>query len=256
TGMLLLVPATQWVLERSSDWRDGYHFQAAVAALLVPIVILMPFRRIAIEHPAPTRTATAGGPSFRAALSTRAFWGLTGVYFWTSAAMFAIAPQIVAYLIEIGFEPLFAASAFGIAGFLSAIGIFGAGWLSDRIGQPRVVSISFALSILGLLLLMALGASPNLILLTAFIVVYGLTTGTRGPIVSSMAARLFAGARLGAIYGAMTAGYGIGAALGAFLGGVLFDLTGGYQAVILYAVACLVGGYSAFLLLPREHRRS
>ncbi len=253
TGVLVIVPATQAVIE-AAGWAAGYRAQALMALCLLPIVWLIPLKRLAREHPAAKRSQLDGTGFFRA-LTERGFWGLTGVYFFTSAAMFAIAPQIVAYLIEIGFEALFAATSFGIAGFISAIGITSAGTLSDRIGHARVVGLSFAMTATGLLLLLALEQAPSVPLLGLFIFVYGLSSGTRGPIVSSMAARLFAGPRLGAIYGAITCGYGFGAALGAFIGGWIYDWTGGYQAIIGYAIVCCALGFAAFQLVPVRDQR-
>jgi MFS family permease len=54
--------------------------------------------------------------------------------------------------------------------------------------------------------------------------------GVRGPIVSSVSARYFAGPRVATIYGIVYASNAVGAALGAYLGGVLHDITGGYRA--------------------------
>jgi MFS family permease len=57
--------------------------------------------------------------------------------------------------------------------------------------------------------------------------------GARGPIVSTIAATLFAGRGLGTIYGTITTGQGLGAAAGSWIAGFLHDLTGGYDAGFL-----------------------
>ena len=69
-------------------------------------------------------------------MRTSAFWGLFAAYLFTSVAAYSVLPHSVAYLVEQGFNPLIAASAFGMTGMLSAVGILAVGWLSDRFGRP------------------------------------------------------------------------------------------------------------------------
>ena len=63
-----------------------------------------------------------------------------------------------------------------------------------------------------------------------FVVLFGIAQGARGPIVSSLCAKLFPGGSLATIYGAIYACMSIGAALGALGSGLLHDLSGGYRA--------------------------
>ena len=66
--------------------------------------------------------------------------------------------------------------------------------------------------------------------------VFGLCMGVRGPIISSICARYFAGSRVATIYGTIFATNALGAAFGSLLGGVLHDLTGGYRAGFATAI--------------------
>jgi predicted MFS family arabinose efflux permease len=54
--------------------------------------------------------------------------------------------------------------------------------------------------------------------------------GFRGPIISAICARSFAGPHVATIYGTIYSSNAIGAAIGSFLGGLLHDLTGGYNS--------------------------
>ena len=72
-----------------------------------------------------------------------AFWALFSTFFFTAVGMFAIAPQIVAYLIEIGFAPLQAATAWGFSGVVLVFGMLGVSALDglidcgfERLRQP------------------------------------------------------------------------------------------------------------------------
>ena len=80
-------------------------------------------------------------------------------------------------------------------------------------------------------LLIALTLAPSWFLLALFVPVFGFCMGVRGPIVSSVSARYFAGPRVATIYGVVYASNAVGAALGAFAGGLLHDLTGGFKCI-------------------------
>jgi MFS family permease len=74
--------------------------------------------------------------------------------------------------------------------------------------------------------------------------------GVRGPIVSSVAARYFAGPRVATIYGLIYASNALGAALGAFVGGLLHDMTGGYRAGLALAIALIAAAAMPFWTVP------
>jgi predicted MFS family arabinose efflux permease len=74
--------------------------------------------------------------------------------------------------------------------------------------------------------------------------------GVRGPIVSSVSARYFAGPRVATIYGVVYASNAVGAALGAFAGGLLHDLTGGYRAGLGMAIVLMLLAAMPFWVVP------
>jgi MFS family permease len=129
---------------------------------------------------------------------------------------------------------------------MSAASVMGSGLISDRFGYRQTVTASFAGTATGIVLLILIEASPSTALLMLFVPVFGLCMGTRGPIVSSVCARHFAGSNVATIYGTIYSSNALGAALGSFMGGLLHDLTGGYQAGIVMAlafVACAVAPF-------------
>ncbi len=119
---------------------------------------------------------------------------------------------------------------------LSSISIMGSGLVADRFGIRRTVTASFGGSATGMLLLLVMTAWPSAWLLALFVPVFGLCMGARGPIVSSICARQFAGARVATIYGTIYACNALGAAFGSFVGGVLHDLSGGYQLGLCFSL--------------------
>src|SRR5207245_9372199 len=110
-----------------------------------------------------------------------AFWALFSTFFFTAVGMYAIAPQVVAYLIDAGFPPLQAATAWGFSGVVLVFGMLGVSALDGLIGRRPSVLLSYAISILGIALLWLLQSSPNLVLLPGFVVCFGILIGSRVP---------------------------------------------------------------------------
>jgi len=241
-GTLLFVPIAQYLVSHY-DWRLAYRVMGGALAVALVVVLLLPWRRFAGGNPEFHRAGgkgTAEGASFRSAIRTPVFWGLCQVFFCTATAMFSVLVQLVAFFIDAGFSPLTAATAYGALGMLSAASVMASGFLSDRFGYRQTVTVSFVGTALGMLLLVAITLAPGTALLAAFVAVFGLCMGVRGPIVSSVGAKYFAGPKVATIYGVIYACNALGAAFGSFMGGVLHDLTGGYRAGLSVALVFVV----------------
>jgi MFS family permease len=241
-GTLLFVPIAQYLVSHY-DWRLAYRVMGGALAVALVVVLLLPWRRFAGGNPEFHRAGgkgTAEGASFRSAIRTPVFWGLCQVFFCTATAMFSVLVQLVAFFIDAGFSPLTAATAYGALGMLSAASVMASGFLSDRFGYRQTVTVSFVGTALGMLVLVAITLAPSTALLAAFVAVFGLCMGVRGPIVSSVGAKYFAGPKVATIYGVIYACNALGAAFGSFMGGVLHDLTGGYRAGLSVALVFVV----------------
>ncbi|WP_315780605.1 MFS transporter [Bradyrhizobium sp. SZCCHNPS1003] len=252
-GVLILLPGSQLLID-AIGWRSTYQaFGAAAFILLVPLALL-PWRLFAAGAPHITRPVADeladDAWTLSRALRHHAFWALFSTFFFTAVGMYAIAPQVVAYLIDAGFAPLQAATAWGFSGVVLLFGMLGVSALDGLIGRRPSVLFSYAVSIAGILMLWALQFSPNIFLLTGFVVCFGSMIGSRGPLLSATAMKIFRGKRLGTIYGTITIGSGLGSALGSWSGGVIHDLTHGYDAVILLALVSVVIGMIPFLVVP------
>jgi predicted MFS family arabinose efflux permease len=248
-GTLLFVPLAQ-ALIGDFGWRTAYRTLGIALLVLLPFALALPWKRFAagsVQHHHEARQRKAGeGWTLRRAARTSLFWGLATVFFCTATAMFSVVVQLVAFLIDAGFAPLTAASAFGLLGLLSAVSIMASGLLSDRFGYRQTVTASFAGTAAGVLVLFMLTINASAALLALFVVLYGLCMGTRGPIVSSISARHFAGPQVATIYGAIYSANALGAAFGALAGGALHDLTGGYRTGFLFALAFLAAAVTPF----------
>ena len=250
-GMLILPPLTQLMLT-STDWRTAHCILGGGVLAMLPLLLLAPLDRITSgsqEWQALRRQATtahAGPWTVATAVRTAGFWGLFAAYLFTSIAAYSVLPHSVAYLIEQGFNPLLAASAFGMTGMLSVFGILGVGWLSDRFGRLRTVTLTYLSTIIGIIALMLISARPSLLLVYAFVLFFGLMQGARGPIIIVLVARLFPGGGVGTIYGTLSLAMGLGAGLGSWSSGLLYEWTGNYMVSFAQAIAAAMTGLAMF----------
>ena len=239
-GGLLFVPTVQALLA-ALDWRTVYQMLGVLMLLAVPVVaLIVPWSIFVHGHPAyrsdHRARAASEGWTVAGAMRTRIYWGMVQVFFCTATAMFTVLVQAVIFLIDIGFSPLAAATAYGLTGMLSVISVSGSGVLSDRFGLRQTATASLVGTAAGVLLLLLMSYGSSTLMLVLFVLVFGLCMGVRGPIVSSIATRHFAGPRVATIYGTIYSSNAIGAAFGSLMGGVLHDLTGGYRTGFVFSL--------------------
>jgi len=248
-GVILWIPITNQLIEMLG-WRETYRTLGIILCVLAVIVYVLPWSKLQLTPlPLSRFGSVLGGRKdghLRAALKTKMFWLLFVIMFITAVAMYLVGPQMVAYLVSVGFDSTVASLAFSINGFLTVFGIAGTGWLARYFGMKRVATISYAMSITAVILLACLTVVPVMALLALAILPLGLSQGARGPIVSVQASQAFSGQGLGAIYGAITMGVGLGGMSGAWLSGVFYDVTGGYVLSYSVSVVCALAGVGLF----------
>lgn len=250
-GSMALAPLAG-VMIAAAGWRSAYGMLGWGLLGVAVLVLLLPWARIGrgVRPAAPRRRSLLPD---RAVLARAPFWGMFVVFFLTSTATYAVQVQVVVYLEEAGYGRLTATFVFGLTAMMSLAGIIGAGWLSDRIGGRLVATVGYTLSIIGILALTALSAGPNPLLLGLFLLCFGGAMGSRGPVVSSLTARLYEG-RVGAVFGLVTIGLGLGGAFGAWVAGWLHEATGDYRAGFAVAIAACLAGIATFWLIPELAR--
>lgn len=256
-GVLAVGPLAQWLIAHVG-WRQSYVLLGLGTLLFLgPLlwfgIIEAPARSARTEAHAPS---PVDGVGISAALRTGAFWGLFLTYFFTPLAVFPVFTHQVAFSVDQGFPRMFVAGIFGLMGFMSSIGRIVFGVVSDRIGRALVVAISFGCTAGGTGALLLLEVWPQEGWLYAYALLFGLGFGARGPIITAMAAELFAGRRFGAIYGVMNLGNGLGAAIGPWFGGVVHDMTGSYRLAFLTAMGFCAVAALCFWVGTRGARRA
>lgn len=263
SGILVIVPLAQGLID-ADGWRAAYRTLAFVVMALLPVLMVLPWQRIAQGDPAimtmrnqlpPDAVASFGsrpsggtsqGWTIASAVRTAEFWLLVQCFFFTACSTYSVVVQTVTFLVDEGYPPLEAAFAFGASGMLSIVGVLTSGWLAARKGFRFTVSLSFAATLVGILALLSFSFVPAGWLVLVYVLAFGLSQGARGPVISTLSARIFARGQVGAIFGAIFMTMSFGSALGAWVTGFLYDLTGDYRAAFLFSAASVVGAVSPF----------
>src|SRR6202790_1218947 len=256
-GILILLPASQVLIDHFG-WRGAYQIFGGTALLLLLPLLALPWRLFSTGSPHVVKKTDIGfvdeGWTLQSAMRHHAFWALFATFFFTAVAMYAITAQIVAYLIDAGFPPLQAATAWGVSGIVLLFGMLGISSLDGLLGRRPSVRFSYAVSIAGIAMLWLLQWWPNYWLLTGFVVCFGSMIGSRGPLVTATALNIFRGERGGKLCGTISIGSGLGSALGSWSGGLIHDWTHSYNALFAFALVNVVLGLIPFLVVPALRR--
>src|ERR1700744_1691631 len=256
-GVLILLPASQLLIDHLG-WRGAYLLFGVILLCLFVPVVLLPWRKLAAGAPHVMKKvdeeAEDQGWTLMSAVCHHAFWALFATFFFTAVAMYALTAQIVAYLIDVGFPPLQAATAWGFSGVALFVGMLGVSTLDGIIGRRPSVLFSYGVSIVGIILLWLLQWYPNYWLLTGFVICFGSMIGSRGPLLSATAMKIFRGERVGTIFGTISIGSGLGSSLGSWSGGLLHDWTHSYNPVIAFSLVAVVLGVIPVFVVPALRR--
>jgi MFS family permease len=171
----------------------------------------------------------------------RGYWPIFIANMLRGLTMYAILVHQVAYLVDVGFSKLTAASYFSASYFLAVPGGLAAGAISDRIGRTRTYAGIAALYAIGYISLLQVHSPSNLLLLVISVVTVGVANGGASPVLAAFLTDRLQGPRLGFLLGLQNIGFGAGATLGPYLAGLAFDWLGSYTlAFVLMALSMVV----------------
>ena len=250
-GRAISAPIAQLMVSEVG-WRSAYLLQAGVMAVLIlPLAALF---RGAEQTPIAKPVADSVPQrdwSVAQAMRTRHFWLLFIVYGLTSIGSFLVSLHQLAFAVDRGFDPLYAAFVLGLGSLLALPGVILTGTISDYIGREGAAILAYVISIIGVAAALLIDNADQHLLFWVHACFFGITWGARGPAVTAKTADLFGGPRLGTILGMITIGSGLGAGLGAWGAGFLFDLTGSYQLGFMLSIAAYITGACVFWALRK-----
>lgn len=251
-----LAPPAQWIITHWG-WRPAFWCYAGAILALIPWA----WR----AHPTQLASVRSAASSGRAAVAISSIVG--SVAFWSLLVMFTTPPlfgylattQHALYFTERGFTAGQASMLLAVGGVLAGCGRALAGLTADRFGGPAAGFLSFSCSLLGMVCLIGMEFRPAWLLAGGYVFFLFLPLGSRASIVTVLLGRIAPPAQYGVIFGLLGIGNNLGAALGPWLSGMLFDRTGSYLVIYLWAFGIALTGLAAlsvFCLVTRSSARA
>lgn len=247
-------------LVRLADWRTAILVMGlAMLAGVLPLaawlirsdpadVGLRPHGDDGAPRSAAAQAADARRTSVPAAMRTSGFWLLAGSFFICGYTSFGVVgTHLFPHATREGFTAAETELAFFLMGAMNIVGTMLSGWFCDRLGHKRPLAFFYFFRGLALLILLWI---PNIVVLDAWAVLFGLNYIATVPPTAAMTANLFGRRSVGAIFGVISLSHQIGAALGAALGGLTHDLFGTYTFTWLSAALLAMAAAVMALLVP------
>ena len=262
-GILVFVPVINALIE-AYGWRQTFMLLAALGPLwVIPAALFllkMPEQAPANESstvPASETTNVPNEPLYRdwvlkTALRSPRFW-LAGACFLTGACVAQILlMHQFAFMVDQGIAKTESSFIAGVIGISSIVGQLFWGNLSDRIGRERAYTMAAVCNLLAIGALVYLSSMLALWVAVSFAIFVGLGYGANTPIFPATSRDLFTSPFFPSIFGTLAISGSLGAAIGAWLGGWLYDVTGGYSAMLVVsAVLAVISPLLLWLAGPR-----
>ena len=234
---------SQWLIS-AYGWRHAFIIVGVITlVIIIPLAQflkhspqragLKPYGEDEIIEDKQSQSSAMGGLSFSQAIRTSQFWLfgliLAGFFFCFGAIMVHIVPHAS----DIGIPEV---SAAGILSFIAGIAIIGrliVGFISDKIGGRKALTVCLILMILSAVWLLS---AEEIWMFYVFAVIFGFANGGFTTLFPVVTAELFGLASLGAIIGGFVIFATLGEALGAPVSGTIFDVTGSYRLAFLTCI--------------------
>jgi MFS family permease len=221
----------------SAGWRATYFGIALFCmATVLPLAAAVLRRRSPRDAPVVSRPAASGlgaapASPLSVGLSPGALQGLL-IVAGLSCCIAMSMPQvhIVAYCGDLGYGAARGAQMLSLMLGFGIVSRLASGWIVDRIGGVRTLLLGSGLQMLALALFLGFDGLVSLYVISAL---FGLFQGGIVPSYAIIVREYFpareAGARVGAVFMATL----FGMALGGWMSGVIFDLSGSYDAAFV-----------------------
>jgi MFS family permease len=230
----IFMPLAQALID-AHGWRDALLWLALIlAAITVPLHALVLRAAPPADHPAAVAERGGGSVAAGQALRSAPFWLLSGAFVLASLTSFAMAVHAIAFLLDRGHSPAFAAFAVGLIGISQIPGRLLFAPLAARLPRPAATASVFVLIALGVAVVVGVHSTTAVV---AGLVLLGMGNGMATLARATAIADLYGPGAYGtiaAVAGAMTTG---ARALGP-ISGALYAAAFGYVA-LLWTLAAL-----------------
>jgi MFS family permease len=227
-------------------WRPGYYLVAGFTALcaVVTMLLLQPRKRNALADAAAT---VARSGAYRAIFAMPVFWIMLVGLFLVNLPFSLATSQLKLVVLDQNLPDSTAALMISAFALSSISGRILSGFALDYLPSHLVSAVSFALPVIGLLLL----ASPldTALVVAIAVILIGLTFGAEGDIVPYLVTRYFPIPVYSTTLGLLTAGIGAAMGGGAAVLSQTLKTAGGYDTYLILSAVSAAIGSAMFLLL-------
>ncbi len=243
-GMFVFAPISQGLID-SLGWSDSL---IAISAIMLVIPLLaIPLRgNSSTSAIAGAEFEQSVGEALREALATRGYLLLTSGFFVCGFQVAFITAHFPAYISDLGIAARWAVVAIGLIGFFNIIGSLASGVIGQRYSKPIFLALIYLGRSIAVTLFLLIPASP--LTVTVFSIVIGILWLSTVAPTNGLVAVMFGTRYLGMLGGIVFFSHQLGSFLGVWLGGVLYDLTGAYDAIWWIGVA--LGIFAAIVHWP------
>jgi MFS family permease len=249
-------PVIQHFIE-NGGWRQAYFLIGAIClVVMLPLALMLrrPPPALAGAEPASGSAATPVTNSNERPLglspaTLQALLCVAGVSCCVAMSM----PQvhIVAYCTDLGFGAARGAEMLSIMLGMGVASRLISGWISDRIGGLRTLLLGSVLQGIALLMFLPFDGLVPLYLISGM---FGLFQGGIVPSYALIIREHFSPVQAGVRTGTVLMATLLGMALGGWMSGVIFDLTGSYQAAFVNGIGFNLLNVSIVIFLLRRAR--
>ncbi|SFA85906.1 Predicted arabinose efflux permease, MFS family [Collimonas sp. OK607] len=205
-------------------------------------------------------SAPAGKPSgaagqsmvqaLKQAFRHQGFLLLTLGFFACGFQLAFIATHLPAYLADEGLSPTVGVTALAIVALANILGTYLCGYFGEKFSKKYLLAAIYAVRGIALAAFVLAPVTP--LATYIFAAVMGLIWLGTVPLSNGVVGQIFGYQHISMLYGFVFLSHQLGSFLGVWLGGVLFDLTGNYQAV--WAIAIGLSAVAAIISLPIDDR--
>ena len=253
----VFTPLSHLLLE-AYGWRQAILILGiALGVITIPLHALVLRRKpadLGIESASQHSAAPAGaGPttSLRAVLRSRYFWLLTLAFSLSTLSISAVRIHFIPLLISVNIQPGSAALASGAIGVMQVVGRMIFAPVERRFSSRTMAIGVFVLLTISMTILL-LGSAPWLIVV--FVALFGMAIGTHTLTRPLMVADSYATAFYGRISSSMVIFVTLAGTMSPFAAGVMFDLFGSYNPMLILAAGFSLLSVVLIWLLPRDGR--
>ncbi len=253
----IFTPLSHALLE-AYGWRQAILILAIVlGAITIPLHALVLRRKpadLGIEFANQKKAAQNGDvptTSLRAVLRSRYFWLLTLAFSLSSLSIFAVRIHFIPLLTSVNIQPGSAALASGAIGVMQVVGrmIFAP---VERRFSSRTMAIGVFMLLAISMTILLLGSAPWLIVV--FVALFGMAIGAHTLTRPLMVADTYGAAFYGRISSTMVIFVTLAGTMSPFAAGVMFDLFGSYNPMLMLAAGFSLASVALIWLLPKAGR--